>query len=275
MELMLNKDQFNYFRKKIFELAGISLSDVKIELLQSRLRSHLLKSGFTDFQTYQDHLSQIPSEHPEWESFINLLTTNKTDWFREPGHFDFLVTDFIPQWKKLDKTHLKVWCAASSTGEEPYTLSLVLNEAFANTKYTYEIHASDIDTKVLSEALNGVYPKERILQVPEKYRNSFASGTGDIAHWMKIKKSLKEKVKFFQYNLTQPLELDQKFDLIFCRNVLIYFNPNTISTVVNGLHEHANPESVLIIAHSESLQSIGSHWKFKKPSIYVKGKHFI
>lgn len=270
----MTRDQFDYFRKKIFELSGISLSDVKIDLLQSRLRSRVLKEGFESFDQYRDFLLSIPPEHAEWESFINLLTTNKTDWFREPGHFDFLIKEFIPKWKLLGKKKLHVWCAASSTGEEPYTLSLVLNEAFKNSEYSYEIHASDIDTKVLSEAQNGVYPRERLDQVPEIYRSYFALGTGEISHWMKIKKDLKRPVRFFQYNLTRPERLDQEYDLIFCRNVLIYFNPTTISHVVKSLYQHGSQNSVLVIAHAESLQTVNTDWKFKRPSIYVKGKHF-
>lgn len=268
-------DQFDYFRKKIFELAGISMSDVKIDLLQSRLRPRVLHKGFTSFEEYKLFLSDIPQADPEWETFINLLTTNKTDWFREPEHFDYIVEEFIPQWKLLGKKKLKVWCAASSTGEEPYTLALVLNEVFKNSDYKYEIHASDIDTKVLGLARNGVYPKVRLDQIPDIYHDGFSFGTGDISHWMKIKRPIKQHVTFFQYNLTQASKLNQQYDLIFCRNVLIYFNPLTISAVVNSLFEQAESESVLVISHSESLQTLKTNWKLKRPSLYVKGKSFI
>jgi chemotaxis protein methyltransferase CheR len=268
----MTKGQFDFFRKKIFELAGISLSDVKVELIQSRLRNRLTKKNLTSFDDYQKFLEHLPDDHEEWELFVNQLTTNKTDWFREPEHFDFLIETFLPEWKKLGKSHFKIWCAASSTGEEPYTLALVLNEYLANSKITFEIHASDIDTKVLKLALNGVYPVDRLEFIPEKFHHQFIRGTGEIESWMKVKPSLKSKVKFFQYNLANPPKSDEKYDLIFCRNVLIYFNPETILNVVDSLHERAHSDSLLVISHSESLQNVQTLWKFQRPSLYAKGK---
>lgn len=274
-EIKLGTEEFNFFRAKIFSLAGINMSDAKMSLVQARLRARILKLGLKDFRDYVSYLETIPQSHEEWESFINLLTTNKTDWFREPEHFDFIESEFLPRWKKLGKTHLNVWCAASSTGEEPYTISLVLNSALRGSGITYSIVASDIDTKVLQHAQNGVYLKNRLEQVPEKYHSGFSFGTGDISDWMKVKKEIKSHVTFRQVNLTQyPFSLEGTFDLVMCRNVLIYFNPQTIKQVVNNIFQMANKDSTLIIAHAESLQNIKTSWKYKGPSIYYKGNLF-
>lgn len=273
-DLKISNDQFDFFRKKIFELAGISMSDVKIDLVQSRLRSRVLNIGLNSFEDYQSYLTAVPKDHAEWETFINLLTTNKTDWFREPEHFEYLTQEFLPHWKKTGKKKLHIWCAASSTGQEPYTLSLILNEFFRNTHYDYEIHASDIDTNVLKLAQNGVYHREQLNQIPEKFHTHFAMGSGEIEQWMKVKKQIKKPVTFFQFNLTHFEKFDRQYDLILCRNVLIYFGQQTISQVVNTLFQNAASDSVLVIAHSESLQTINTEWSFKRPSIYVKGKKY-
>jgi chemotaxis protein methyltransferase CheR len=272
--LKMNLEEFNYFRSKIFDLAGISLSDAKLDLIQARLRHRILALSLSDYKDYQKYLERLPTSHEEWEVFINLLTTNKTDWFREPEHFTFINQEFLPKWLKLNKKHLSVWCAASSTGEEPYTLSLVLNKALQGSGVSYDILATDIDTKVLGLARNGVYPKERLGQVPETYHHSgFCFGRDEISDWVKVRKEIKAPVKFQQLNLTTgPFGLKQDFDLVLCRNVLIYFSPQTISKVAESLHQCASKDGVLLIAHSESLQNINASWKYVRPSIYQKGK---
>ncbi|MES2525578.1 MAG: protein-glutamate O-methyltransferase CheR [Bdellovibrionota bacterium] len=272
---VMAQQDFEFFRARIFSLAGISLSEAKLDLLQSRLRPRLLATGLSNFREYRKFLEEIENDHDEWEIFTNLLTTNKTDWFREIEHFTYLTEEFLPRWKKLGKKHLTVWCAASSTGEEPYTLSLVLEQALHGTGITFEIQASDIDTKVLNQARNGVYDVMRLSQVPDKYKNGFLVGTGDISNWMKVKKKIKAPVTFSQVNLTKiPYRWKQPYDLVMCRNVLIYFNQDTIRQVVEGFYQVGCPDSVLIIAHSESLQNIKTSWKYIKPSIYSKGKIF-
>jgi chemotaxis protein methyltransferase CheR len=271
-EIALSKSDFDFVRMRIYELAGISLTEAKLDLVQSRLRQRVVGLKLKDLSDYLSYLHSIPSEHEEWEFFVNQLTTNKTDWFREIDHFDFLIKQFIPKWLKLGKKKLSVWCAASSTGEEPYTLSLVLAEALKGSGVIYEIIASDIDTKVLAQAKNGVYRKDRLEQVPNRYQHAFSLGTGEISDWMKVKESIKRPVQFQPLNLTSiPYPWSGEFDLVMCRNVLIYFNAETIQKVVQGIYQTAKKDSVLIIAHSESLQNIESSWKYFKPSIYIRG----
>lgn len=271
----MSKEDALFFRQRIYELAGISLSDGKLDLLQSRLRSRVLHFEMENFGEYRKYLEELPRDHDEWELFINQLTTNKTDWFRESEHFDYLTNEFLVNWRKLGKKHLSVWCAASSTGEEPYTLSMVLHHALSSTGTSFEIVASDIDTRVLQHASNGVYLKSGLELIPDAYHSyAFAMGTEEISEWMKVKKEIKAPVKFLQLNLTELPRLNKKFDLIFCRNVLIYFNSQTISNVVDSMFEEAAENAVLVIAHSESLQNIPTKWKYVRPSIYRKGNHF-
>lgn len=271
-EIKLAPEEFEYFRNKIHELTGISLTKAKATLVQTRLRSRILEHGFKSFAEYKNYLAPLPTDHGEWQSFINLLTTNKTDWFREPEHFDYITEVFLPKWMKLKKKELKVWCAASSTGEEPYTISMVLADALKGTGISYSIFASDIDTKVLAVAKNGVYPKELLHQVPENYQSSFSHGTQDISDWMKVKNEIKKNVTFGQINLTQgPYPMKEEYDLILCRNVLIYFNPETIIQVLKNLNAAAHKEGVLIVSHTESFQEIKNVWKYIRPSIYYKG----
>jgi len=273
---ILSSSEFEYFRSKIFELAGISMSDSKIDLVRTRLRSRIISLGFSSFKAYQNYLKGLSENDPEWQAFINVMTTNKTDWFREPEHFHFLVKEFLPKWLSLGKKHLRVWCAASSTGEEPYTLALVLAEVLQNTQITFEIIASDIDTKVLEVAKNGVYHVDRLYQIPQDYQKSFiAKGTGEISSWFRLKKDLKSKVSFKQVNLiASDYPLNSKFDIVFCRNVLIYFDNQTIENVIQNIYRYCEEDAVLVIGHSESLQNIKSQWKYMRPSIYLKGRKF-
>lgn len=272
----LELEEFRFFQSKILSLAGISLGQVKLDLVQSRLRTRLLTLGLSDFKAYREYLERLPDGDNEWEVFVNSLTTNKTDWFRESEHFDFVVNDFIPVWKTMGKKHLSVWCAASSTGEEPYSLALILSDALKDSDITFEVIASDIDTKVLAYAKNGVYAKNVLNQIPLKFHKScFCYGSGEISEWMKVRKEIKSKVTFLQINLAMPpYPVNKKFDLILCRNVLIYFSPAVIQTVINGIYDCGEKESVLMIGHAESIQTVKTSWKFYRPTIYFKGKFF-
>lgn len=262
-----------FFRKKIMELAGIHMSVAKKDLIQTRLRSRLKEIGFSDFKEYREYLESLPLNHEEWQSFINQLTTNKTEWFRENSHFDYIVSQCVPQWVKAGKKKISVWSAASSTGEEPYTLAMVLKHALEGANIDFNIHATDLDTKVLAHGHNGVYKRSHLDQIPSEYHNTtFVMGTGDISGWMKVRSDLKKHVHFEQFNLmTEVYPWENQFDLIMCRNVLIYFPKQGIEHVIRELHRSAAPGGLLMIGHSESIQNIEQPWKALKPSIHRKG----
>ena len=273
---ILSDDDFLFFKEKIFDLSGIYLSDSKKPLIQARLNSHLEVHKFKTFSQYRKYLQSLSIHDEEYQKFVNLLTTNKTDWFRENEHFNYLLNDFIPQWLKLGKEKLSVWSAASSTGEEAYTLAMVLDKALKNTSKSFEILGSDIDTNVLSKAQSGVYKKDQLENIPKEFHQHFALGTQEIEDWMKVRKDLKKHVRFVQFNLINDdfSGFQEKFDLIFCRNVMIYFTPETIQELAENCFSATDDQGVLIISHSESLQNVKTKWKGKKPSIYIKGKHF-
>lgn len=269
----LDREDFEYFRSAVRALAGITLSDSKHELVKSRLRSRIHALGLKGFSEYRALLQTLPAENIEWQEFINHLTTNKTDWFRESSHFEHLVNEFLPELaSKGNWNKLRVWSAACSTGEEPYTISMVLDGLFgAQSNKSYEILATDIDSKVLSRAKRGIYAKVALEQIPDPYRRTaFVPGTEAIAHLMKIQDRLKNKVSFRQLNLTQtPYPYRAEFDVIFCRNVFIYFSKDVITQIADALYQAAAPGAILFIGHSESLQS-KSKWQYVSPSIFRK-----
>lgn len=271
-ERFIKDEDFAYFQALVFKLSGITLSDKKRDLLLTRLSSHLKKSDLGSYSDYRNYLQGLPENHGEWQSFINLMTTNKTDFFREIRHFDYIEEVLIPKWIQSKKSEIKVWSAACSTGEEPYTLAMFL-EAKLPAGMTYKIFASDIDTNVLAKAKNGVYSMVKESEIPEDYRKkSIEYGRGEIADWFRIKSSLKSKITFSAFNLVEDSLEDEKFDLILCRNVMIYFSRAVVEKVANNLAKSCLDDGILFIGHSESLQGTKTPWKVTTASVYSKNR---
>lgn len=261
---------FDFFREALKARTGIKLGDSKMDLVQARLRSRLQVLGLGEFRDYRAVLEKAAPDDPEWQEFINCLTTNKTEWYREPRHFEYLVSSYLPKWREATERTLKVWSAASSTGEEPYSLAAVLHRELGTS--AFEVLATDIDTEVLKTAKNGVYHRSKIGPLPGEFPNDFfVEGTAGLEAWIKIRNQIKRHVRFETFNLitANPPE-PGSFDLIFCRNVLIYFPKDVIARVVDMLYEAAAPGGQLIISHAESLQSIKTGWTMIRPSIFVK-----
>jgi len=270
----LDRADYEYFRQVIFNLAGIALSDAKVELVQSRLRGRIAALGVAGFRGYREHLAALPASAPEWQLFINLMTTNKTEWFREAEHFTYLMQSYIPRWQEKARRPLSIWCAACSSGEEAYTLSLLLRHHFG-PEFEYQITATDIDSNILARAANGVYPAARIkAEVPQEYwEGGFSFGSGAIQDWVKVRRQVKVALEFHRHNLVElPYQWQGKFDVIFCRNVLIYFAADTVHAVTEGMYACAAPSALLFIGHSESLQNRASSWRYVRPSVYVRGE---
>lgn len=269
---LLDRD-FEFFCQKISGLAGIKLNASKQELLKSRLRVRLPEHGLKDFREYRSYLESLPKNHPEWQEFINLLTTNKTDFFREPEHFNFVTETFVPEWLQKGERVLRVWSAAASTGEEAYTLSVVLNKLLPKD-IQIKILATDIDTKVLATASNAVYPAHRINEIPPMYqREMLQVGQGSAAGWFRMRKEIKAPITFVHHNLLDPrCPWEEPFDLILCRNVMIYFSPETISVLIKKFFDATKFGGYLLIGHSESIQTANPGWKQLLPSVYRKGR---
>ncbi len=264
----LSQDDFDYFKAKIFELAGIHLTEKKVALVQTRLQSFLRKSEIKSTMELKQRLEQGNSKVVQ--AFINLLTTNKTDFFREPQHFDFLVKSLLPYWQSAEKKEIKIWCSACSTGEEPYTLAMLLATHMPQT-IRWSILATDIDTEVLKTAKNGVYPVQKKVEISEDFHKHLVLGKKHTAGWFKIADELHQHVQFESHNLIDSqMTGEQIFDLILCRNVLIYFERNTIMTLMSKFHNSLRSDGFLFIGHSESIQGTSNLFKSMQPSIFKK-----
>lgn len=268
----LKEKELMYFCEMIEDLAGISLKASKRELVKTRLRTRLLDMGFNSYGDYREYLSSLPKQHEEWQLFINLLTTNKTDFFREPKHFEYLVKKFLPEWLKLNEKILNIWSAASSTGEEAYTIAMILNAHLPKDR-DFKILATDIDTDVIKFGQNAVYSMIKKNEIPLDYHwECLDFGKGNASGWFRIKQHLKEKVTFRQHNLVENNlpTFENAFDIIFCRNVFIYFAPSSVEQVAEKLFLSTKPKGNLFIGHSESFQGLRHDWRPVGPSILEK-----
>ncbi|MBA2690617.1 MAG: chemotaxis protein CheR [Burkholderiales bacterium] len=233
----------------IYERAGIALNESKAEMVYSRLTKRLRALALDNFKSYLAVLDD--PGHGEWEHFINALTTNQTDFFREAHHFPTLTAHALA----LAQRPLRLWSAASSTGEEPYSIAMTICEAFGKLDPPARIVATDLDTGVLAKAKEGIYATERVAGIaPERLKRFFLKGSGVHDGVVKVRSELRALVEFQQLNLrTDDWPLHGPFDAIFCRNVLIYFDKPTQYQVLKRLAERLTADGLLFAGHSESL----------------------
>ena len=263
--------EFFKFKKWLYKNVGIDLKDTKLKLVEGRLASRL---RHYNLNSYSDYFTMITSKnaHVEAQIAIDLLTTNETYFFREPFHFDFLDQHILaPNNRSIfnQQRPFRLWCGASSTGEEPYTLAMTLAESLGGTPW--KIVASDINHQVLEKAQSGHYALERAHNIPQHLLHKYClKGVGTQEGTFLIHKALREKIEFKQINLINPLPDIGKFDVIFLRNVMIYFDNKTREKVVNKVINLLNPGGYFIVSHSESLVGISTQLKIVKPSIFIK-----
>lgn len=271
----LKPHQYDEIRSQLAMLAGIELGPNKQILVESRLRKRLQGLHLVNFAQYIECLQNSPEEVTE---FINSLTTNKTDWFREPAHFSYLTDKVLPELYQQksatgDKT-VYLWSAASSTGEEIYSLSMSLKEKL-KVGYDFRILGTDIDTHVLAKAKAGIYSKDLVKeQVPPMFLSKyFQDASTANSQLMKVNTELRRNAKFREFNLIEGnLGSELRFDVIFLRNVLIYFTPPTIERVINRLCRYLRPNGYLFIGHSESLSGLTHPLTQVSESVYrLKG----
>lgn len=261
---VLTLQEFRLFQRMIFETAGISLSDAKHHLVEGRLAKRLRQLSLPSFSTY---FSRVRQEKEERQVCIDLLTTNETYFFREPKHFDFLMREVLPSLRQ--RPNIRVWSAACSSGEEPYTLAMVLAEQLGARPW--EIVASDISHRVLETARRGLYTLDDASGVPHHLLHKYAlKGVGDYAGCFVIHDKLKSHLQFKQVNLNTPLPALGEFDVIFLRNVMIYFNVETKRKVMQRLIPLLRPGGYFFVSHSESLNGITDTLRLVQPSVYQK-----
>lgn len=247
-EFVFTPADFEQVRKLIYDHAGISLAPVKSDMVYSRLARRLRALELTNFESYLAYLQADAG--PEWETFINSLTTNLTSFFREAHHFEILASYLAEQKHRP----LRIWCSAASTGEEPYSLAMTACEAFSTLTPPVEIVASDIDTNVLATAARGVYAMDRVNKLsPERLRSFFLKGTGAQAGYAKVRPELQRLISFTRINLLERLDLKGPFDVLFCRNVMIYFDKPTQHGILKKFSPLLKPDGLLFAGHSESF----------------------
>lgn len=270
MTITLTDKEFEQFQSLIFQQVGIKLDTPKKPLLVSRLSKRLRELDLASFQAYYDCVSQEGGEE-ELTRLLDLISTNKTDFYREPVHFDFLRNHVLPEAQGTKA--LRVWSSASSSGEEPYTIAMTLCDALPDIRrWDIKILASDISTRVLAKAASGMYEEERVRQLPKDLvLRHFLCGKGVQAGRYKVRPEVAKYVVFRRINLMDStFPIRSALDVIFCRNVMIYFDRPTQAKLMEKFFRYLRPGGYLFIGHSESLQWIEHQFTYLRPTIYQK-----
>ena len=268
-EFELTERDFSFIKQFIAKHAGIELSDAKRSLVYSRLVRRLRALGLPSFSAYCSHLETGDGE--ELEHCVNALTTNLTSFFREAHHFDFLQRELLPKLvsEKKEK-ELRVWSAGCSTGEEPYSLAIVLAE-HTPADWSVRLLATDLDSSVVATAAAGQYKLERITGISDKRRKRwFLRGKGKHEGQVRVRQELREMITFRRLNLLDPWPLRNQFDFIFCRNTVIYFNKDTQRALFDRFAEQITPEGHLFIGHSETLYRVSERFKLLGSTVYQR-----
>jgi len=267
----LSDRNFRRFSQLVYENCGINLHDGKKELVRARLGKRLRATGCKNFNTYFKLLNE---DAKGWElvHMLDAISTNQTFFFREEKHFEFLKEKAFPSYKALLPKRLRLWSAGCSSGEEPYSLALWLTEHFEQIdSFDVKIMATDISTKVLAKAERGVYPKKQLSKIPKhQLRKYFQRGVGRQEGFLRVKQPLKDMVEFQRHNLMGPFEHENSFHLIFCRNVMIYFQRETRESLIDKFYSCLEVGGYFLIGHAESLTGIKHRFKYVQPSVYKK-----
>jgi len=267
-EFTFSKVDFDKVRELIYQRAGISLHAGKQAMVYSRLTRRLRETGHRSFAVYLDWLQSNmgATGESEWQEFINCLTTNLTSFFREEHHFHALADDL----KALGKPNPRIWCSAASTGEEPYSIAMTVVETLGSST-TAKILASDIDTKVLGTAQRGVYDADSRGLSQQRLQRHFLRGKGGNAGFIRARPELAKLVDFRPFNLmSREWAFGEPFDMIFCRNVMIYFDAPTQRTVLQQMHRVLRPGGLLYVGHSENFTDARDLFKLRGKTIYQK-----
>lgn len=270
-EFQLGKREFERIRQLVYAHAGITLADSKHNLIYNRLAKRVRSLNLPDFASYLDYVEGVGKDQ-EFTHLINAITTNLTFFFRENHHFDYLSQTLFPQLLKENKDSKKVriWSAGCSTGEEPYSIAITAKEFFPQD-WDVRIFASDLDTNVIQVGQEGVYALEALKDVSlERKKRWFLKGRSQNEGLVKAKPELKKIIHFQQVNLMHDWPWKESFDIIFCRNVVIYFDKPTQQKLFARYHQILKAEGHLFIGHSESLYQVSEQFKLLGKTIYQK-----
>ena len=267
-EFSFRKDDFNRIRELIYQHAGISLHEGKQAMVYSRLSRRLRDTGHHSFTDYL-HWLQAGSDAArvqEWQAFVNCLTTNLTAFFREDHHFHALSEDLKP----LAGKNVRIWCCAASTGEEPYSIAITCREALGPNAQL-QLVCSDINTEVLDTARRGVYSADARGLDPDRLRTHFMKGVGANEGHIRVKPELQRGIEFRPLNLMDPQwQLGEPFHMVFCRNVMIYFDAATQRKVLERIHAVMQPGGLLYVGHSENFTESKDLFRLRGKTVYAR-----
>ncbi|MDY0186895.1 MAG: protein-glutamate O-methyltransferase [Syntrophus sp. (in: bacteria)] len=271
----LSDRDFERISQLVHSQCGINLHDGKKELVKARLGKRLREGNYRSFSDYYKHVTTREGTD-ELITMIDSISTNLTYFFREESHFQRLQTIVRSLLdnasKKIRKTPaIRIWCAGCSTGEEPYSLGITIKETLNGFPANVKIMATDISTRVLKIAAGGVYPIEKTKNISSSIlRKYFQQGQGKWDGYVRIKKEIGDMIDFSRFNLMETPPSNQEFDIIFCRNVMIYFDKPTQASVVSKFYNCLDNGGYLFIGHSESLTGLEHAFKYIEPSVYRK-----
>lgn len=269
----LSQEDFKAFSDYIYAEFGIKMPDIKRVMLQGRLLKRIRELKMSSYAEYKTYFFSEEGQRKELYDFLSVVTTNKTDFFRESAHFDFLSQEVLPGFMAEGRTNIKVWSAACSSGEEPYTISIVLNE-FKEThpQLNFKILGTDISSNVLDKAAKGVYPEKTVDVIPMHLKRKYFLRSKDrTTPTVRVTPQLQQNISLKYLNLMDSVyDITEKYDVIFCRNVLIYFDRETQEKVVTKLCRHLAPGGYLMIGHSESIANMDLPLKNIKPTMFKR-----
>lgn len=269
-EFDFTSQDFARVKALIFQRAGIDLQAGKQAMVYSRLSRRLRECHYTSFESYLRWLESAngPGAELEWQEFTNCLTTNLTAFFREEHHFDILTKE-LNRFKATQPP--RMWCCAASTGEEPYSLAITVAESLG-LHTSARILATDIDTRVLATASKGIYDGEPKGLSPVRLRMFFQKGKGSNEGKVRVKPELAALLEFRPFNLIQPQWRmpDGPFDIVFCRNVMIYFNAATQRKILEKMHQVMAPGSLLFVGHSENFADSRDLFRLRGRTVYER-----
>jgi chemotaxis protein methyltransferase CheR len=270
----LSTRDFGRLSRFIYDTCGINMPEVKKTMLEARLQKRLRCLGMRSFTGYCDYLLSADGLEHELVQMLDMVTTNKTDFFREPDHFDHLAQRVLPDWcLKHGGTRLSIWSAGCSSGEEPYTLAMVLSEfALGHPGFDFQILATDLSTRVLEMAKGAVYPEALVEPVPLGLKKKYLLRSKDRSSGMvRIVPELREKVRFRRLNfMDDDFGIGEQMDIIFCRNVIIYFDRLTQEKLLQRFHRQMKSGAFIFMGHSETLNGLNVPLTCVYPTVYQK-----
>ena len=269
MQEMTDKE-FSIISDYIKNNYGINLSSDKKSLVYSRLKNILERKGFNNFTEYYEHLVKDETGI-EAITFIDKITTNHTFFMREIDHFEFLKEKVLPYIETTSRDKdVRMWCAGCSSGEEAYTLEMILTDYFKNKgNWDTELLATDISTEVLKKAIKGVYTKDQVKPLNNEWKNNYFKSIND--RQVVVSDDIKKKITYRKFNLMEDkFPFKKKFQVIFCRNVMIYFDDDTRTKLIKKFYDASEKGAYLFIGHSETLNNIKTDYEYVMPAVYIK-----